>query len=123
MCIIHHNPVAYRKWESRYSCKYFPSYDPQFLATNPKPSSDRPALIPLVPCIDKTIASYEELRQMDEVSDWNQATIRLASDLIPKFLAHVHSFTTVGLEAQATAFSYEVDGVIKYLACCHSATK
>jgi len=30
-------------------------------------------------------------------------------------MAHVHNFTMVGLEAQATAFSYERDGIIQYL--------
>ena len=31
-------------------------------------------------------------------------------------MAHVHSFTTVGLESQASAFCYTRNGVIKYLA-------
>jgi len=39
-----------------------------------------------------------------------------SNELIPKFLSRVHSFTTVGLEAQATAFSFGEDGAIKYLA-------
>jgi len=40
----------------------------------------------------------------------------LSHDLISKFLGRVHSFTTVGLEAQATAFSFHADGVVSYLA-------
>jgi len=35
--------------------------------------------------------------------------------LIQKYLALVHAFTAVGLEAQATAYSYE-NGTIRYLA-------
>ena len=40
----------------------------------------------------------------------------ISCDLIRHFLARAHAFTTVGLEVQASGFSYGPDGVIKYLA-------
>jgi len=83
---------------------------------NAKPSAEHPALVPLVPCVGKDSIWYDELEKMEESSDWKQAPPLLSHDLISKFLGRVHSFTTVGLEAQATAFSFHADGVIRYLA-------
>ncbi len=40
----------------------------------------------------------------------------ISLDMVRILLGYVHSFTTLGLEAQATAYSREFDGVIKYLA-------
>ena len=40
----------------------------------------------------------------------------ISAHLVQLLLARVHAFTTIGLEAQATAFSCGEDGVIKYLA-------
>ena len=55
---------------------------------------------------------------MSDSTNWNEALPKLvvSSDLIEKFLGHVHLFTTLGLEAQAIAFSLTEHGVIKYLA-------
>ena len=53
---------------------------------------------------------------MTDTSDWEGLNPVLSISLIRRFLAHVHAFTVVGLEAQATAFSCEEDGVIQYLA-------
>ena len=44
-------------------------------------------------------------------------TYLISFDFAQKILVPVHSFTAVGLEAQATAFSFKADGVmIKCLA-------
>ena len=56
---------------------------------------------------------------MDEICDWEFEPPSLSFALSPKFLARVHPFTAVGLEAQATAFSFGADGaegMIRYLA-------
>jgi len=54
---------------------------------------------------------------MSRVSDWGTRPMPVISyDLILSFLAYVHNFTSVGLEAQATAFSYKNDGIVRYLA-------
>ena len=42
--------------------------------------------------------------------------VRFFSDEIRAFLGYVHLFITLGLEAEAMAFSHDVDGVIQYLA-------
>ena len=53
---------------------------------------------------------------MDEICDWEFEPPSLSFALSPKFLAPVHPFTAVGFEAQATAFSFGADGVIRHLA-------
>ena len=40
----------------------------------------------------------------------------ISLDVVRSLLAHVHAFTTLALEAQATAISRETDGVINYVA-------
>ena len=41
--------------------------------------------------------------------------VRFFSDEIRAFLGYVHLFITLGLEAEAMAFSHDVDDVIKYV--------
>ncbi len=90
------------------------------LRKNPKPSINTPVMIPLFRSLPTTIinSEQEELYLMSCTTEMPRDVPPpcLSVDLIKKFLAYVHSFTTIGLEAQATAFSYEPNGVIKYLA-------
>ena len=60
---------------------------------------------------------------MEEQSDWEGELPPLSFELITKFLAHVHSFTTVGLEARANAYSFLGDEAIKYLALLPQSNK
>ena len=52
---------------------------------------------------------------MSYITDWKESDPKstVSKDLIRKFLACVHSFTYVGLEAQTTAYSCGRNGVIK----------
>ena len=81
---------------------------------NGKPSFDHQALVPLVPCVKKTSIWYEELIHMDEIPEWEQVPPRVSFDLITKFLVHVHSFITVGLEAQAIKLMVKLLSILLY---------
>jgi len=115
-CLVHHDDDEYERVEMFYECEFHSTYDSEYSSANPKPSIDRPARVPLVPCVDRRQVWCEELNQMEDICDWEYEPPSLAYDLAQKFLARVHSFTTLGLEAQATAFSLTNDGVIKYIA-------
>ena len=56
------------------------------------------------------------LKKMQRISDRLPCPPVLSLALFRKFLARVHAFTALGLEAQATAFSVEKNGVINLLA-------
>ena len=83
---------------------------------NKKPSPSDPAVIPFVPLTPAFCDG--ELHHMCETSEWDDSwpVPVISVDLITKFLSRVHSFTAVGLEAQATAFSFGQNGTIRWLA-------
>lgn len=57
-----------------------------------------------------------DLKHISFCSDWGSRPIPVQSfDLIQTFLAYVHNFTALGLEAMGTAFSYGDDGDLQYL--------
>ena len=55
---------------------------------------------------------------MSDIDEWPSAVPipSIFCDLITNFLTLTHSFTALGLEAQATGFSHAHNGTIKYLA-------
>ena len=55
---------------------------------------------------------------MSDTVEWDASIPEpvISKSVITKFLERVHPFTVVGLEAQATAFSYQHNGVIKFFA-------
>jgi len=55
---------------------------------------------------------------MSAQNEWNESVMEpvISVNLIRLFLAYIHAFTALGLESQATAFSWGSNGVIKYLA-------
>ena len=71
---------------------------------------DSPAVVPLFRDLPMDLIRAPELNHMSHTMEWPRGTPPpcLSSDLIKKILAHVNSFTVVGLEAQATAFSCEI---------------
>ena len=83
---------------------------------NAKPAGCNPATTPIVPNIPRKCTRSHCLNHMSDITDWNEfdpiPTIFLKFN---KFLARVHSFICVGLEAQATAYPCGNNGVIKYL--------
>jgi len=73
--------------------------------------------VPVVPNvhIPETVSgNYWHLSSQNEWEDFVPGPV-ISIDLVRKFLGYVHAFTTVGLEAQAVAYSCGRDGVIKYL--------
>ena len=81
------------------------------------PSLRQQELIPLISNIAKKVfitVSYE----LSDTVEWDASIPEpvISKNVITKFLERVHSFTVVDLEAQATAFSYQHNGVIKFLA-------
>jgi len=116
--LIQHDPITYSKWESLYNCCFFCSLQRGWKASNPKPTSRNPATIPLVPNVQwKHIKSCPYLNHMSETTDCDETFLKpiISIDLIKKFLARVHYFTYVGLEAQATAYSRGINGVMSLL--------
>ena len=108
--LLKHDEAVYSRWEQCYKCFYHYPMTDIFLCANKKPSLSEPALIPLVPNVSM---SYEELEKMSQTTDWKEGdpVPVFSKDLITKFLARVHAFTAVDLEAQATAFSDGPDGI------------
>ncbi len=113
--LLKHDEAIYCRWEQYYDCLYHSTMLDIFLSGNKKPSFSQPALIPLIPNVSIT---YDELKQMSDTTDWKEGELVpvFSKELITKFLARVHAFTAVGLEAQATAFSDGADGIINCLA-------
>jgi len=116
--LLKHDESTYEKWEVLYRCFWSSVFTPELTAPNVKPMRNKPALVPLVPAIPLNMISCDELILMSDRSEWprDEYFPQISCSLIEKFLAHVHPFTALGLEAQATAFSYGPNGVLQYLA-------
>ena len=113
--LVTHDPQVITKWKEFYDCNFASTLSKKYLSKNENPAKGKPACIPLTPCIPWHLISSYELRLMNRSCDWGTRPVPVLSfDLIQTFLAHVHNFTAVGLEAQATAYSYG-DGVVQYL--------
>ena len=75
--------------------------------------------LPLVPMVPFNRIQCDELIAMKPYpDDWTDGRPipTISFDLLSYFLGFVHNFTVMSLEAQATAFSFDQNGVIKYLA-------
>ena len=117
--LVQHDDKVYDQWEHIYNCFFSAIMNASWLEENDKPTVDNPAVVPLVPQVPFDEENCQQSwSHMTCQSDWDESIpIPIISvSLIRCFLARVHAFTAVGLEAQATAFSCEEDGVIKYLA-------
>ena len=123
--LVRHSEAYYTRWETLYRCMFSTVLEEQFLARNAMPTKRAPALVAMIPEIPLDRISCEELSLMSPCYDGPRGAPLpcISMDLIKKFLAHVHAFTTVGLEAQATAFSRGRNGVIKYLALLPQITR
>ena len=116
---VQHDDHLYAEREDLYSIvTSIPNYcnwsvEPQCMI----PSAEHPVVIPLIPNIPLQDIWGEELIHLSGDNEWDDSLPKpiLSVDLIRKFLAIVHSFTAVGLETQATAFSCGRNDVIKYL--------
>ncbi len=58
VCLMHHDSDVYGRWENLYQVEFFATYDPRFSVANPKPTADRPAVVPLVPCVERGSVWY-----------------------------------------------------------------
>jgi len=116
--LVVHDPVMYGRWEELYQCIFSETVTDYCFIKNEMPTVDNPALMVVVPNVPLDRINCEELHLMSGVNEWNSLAQKnvLSIDVITKFLAHVHAFTAVGLEAQATAFSFTAQGDVKYLA-------
>jgi len=103
--------AQYTKWKKLYCCKYKSDLPHDALLENRKPTEHHPASIWLSPY---TSFRYPDLTYMSDFHSSEQPVI-ISNDLLKEFLAHVHAFTVVGLEAQGMAYSRGANGVIKYL--------
>ena len=117
--LVQHDQALYYQWESLYRCIFDTRMDFRFIKPNDKPTAENPAMIPLIPQVPFDENHCGDFwRHMSGRNDWDESipvpVISVA--LIRRFLASVHAFSVLGLEAQATAFSSGNDGVIKYLA-------
>jgi len=85
---------------------------------NKKANAKDKAMIPFLARVPKGDIYCDELIHMSDKDEWDYSVPQpiISKDVIIKFLARVHPFIAVGLETQATAYSFEKDGVIKYLA-------
>jgi len=107
---------------SLYKC--FSSVSPAEPLINPdgaedeKPSSECPIRVFIFLRAPSDINRNRNLFRMDEHCDWPSSMLppMLSAGVVVEFLARVHAYTAVGLETQATAYSYLQDGIIKYLA-------
>ena len=115
--LIQHSSDWYDLTERLYLCSFSPTFSRHFLRKNAVPNQEKQAFVPLVPTIPMRAIACEELRAMSDMSDWPEDIPKpvLSNELITNFLARVHSFTAVGLEAQAYAYSVGSDGVINNL--------
>lgn len=116
--LVKHDETSYENWEVLYRCFWSSVFTPELKTANVKPTRNRPALVPLVPTIPLHMIRCDEMSLMSDTSEWesDEPFPQISCSLIEKFLARVHPFTAVGLEAQATAFSYGPNGVLQYLA-------
>jgi len=85
---------------------------------NPKPSAKRPALLQFYPftpveAFAKVVSTDKGL--LSGTKDNIVVPLKISSDLITTFLARVHPFTALGLEAQGYAYSLNQVSVVKYL--------
>ena len=113
MKLVRHEESVHVKWEWLYSCPYAAAMKPEWLNENPKPATNRRDVVPLVPNVPRALWNGNMLRMTGRTVA--MAAPVLAHDLTQKILARVHAFTSLGLEAQATAFSSGEQGVIDRL--------
>jgi len=116
--LVTHDARTYKQRKKIYRCVFSPQWENEFNEANPAPTEDNPAGVQLVSRIPLSCIKCEELVLMSEKNDWPTERPKpcISTDSVKTFLAWTHSFTAVGLEAQATLFSHGDDGVIKYLA-------
>jgi len=115
--LLVHNPEQYALWKDIYE-QYFCKNDRELVESlikfaNKKPTEANPASIPHIAKVSQKIIDCFELCHLCE-EEYHGIVPIISIDLIKEFLAHVHAFTTVGLEGQALGYSYE-DGPIRHL--------
>ena len=116
--LLKHDEFTYLQWELLYRSEYCLEFDAASLEPNKKPSRRYPALVPLVckvPLRDIPDWNKAATRTIDVTEKVGRGQIEIAEDLVSKFLARVHAFTAVGLQAEAFAYSFGDEGTIKYL--------
>ena len=118
--VLKHDADTYVRWQEYYACQYFGMSVniPGFTSANKTSPKVKPAVISLAFIVPDRYLTTPELKHMQLGNDLreHEPTPVLSLDVILQFLAHVHAFTFVGLEAQAIAYSYGESGTIKYLA-------
>ena len=125
--IISHDACLYSSWKDLYVCisslrsnhRLNVVHDlMQPMEYIQAPSAERKAVVHVVPNVSISEASDGNYWQLSSRNEWPESMPKpiLSLDLIRTLLGYVHSFTTLGLEAQAMAYSAGMDGVIKYLA-------
>jgi len=116
-CLLIQDEVYYGQCAKLYRVLACTKFDANCSKRNDYPCLDKPAIIRLMPCIPLRKILCYELRHMSPECDWGARSVPVLScNLIKYFLGVAHQFTTLGLEVQATAFSYGNDGAVSYLA-------
>ena len=111
-----HDQKKYDVWEKFYHYTCSDKIDKTKMEINLKPNPHRVAEVPLFFFVPKTLLCVrDEVVHMAETRDNHRFMPKLSKEVVGKFLALVHQFTCVGMQAQATVFSYGLSGVIKYL--------
>ena len=124
--IIGHDMHVNESWQNLYTCtSFFPESYIYFVPNRldaeleyfTPPSDDKPVPVPVVSEAPVRESSFGYCNHYSDKCEWlDSERFVIAGSLVRTFLGVVHPFTTLGLEAQATAFSYGDKGVIKYLA-------
>ena len=116
--LVTHDARTYKRQKKIYRCVFSLEWKIEFNKPNPAPTKGNPAGVQLVSRVPLSYIFSEDLVLMSENNEWPTERPRpcISTDAVKTFLAWTHSFTAVGLEAQATLFSHGEDGVIKHLA-------
>ncbi len=109
--------ASYSAWNQLYFCEYCTTMKAEYLTENTKPSPLNPAVVPLIPLVplDEVLEADIETPYLSRKSDCTTCHIVVAEDLVQQFLARVHAFTAIGLQAEAFGYSFGEKGAVKYI--------
>jgi len=112
-----HSDQFYSHFEKLYLILQVDKMNSEWKEQNEYPSFEHPAVIPMVYPLPREFIVSDEGRFMKADVTWprNRPVPVIATDIIVKFLVHVHCNTVVGYKSQAFGYSHPCCDTIKYL--------
>ena len=116
--ILAWNNSSFGDWEKYYAWFDTDEARPEFIFANHYPSSEKPALIPLINRpVQNMLKDWKQkgLEFILKTEDDDEQARVISLELMLKFLSFTHLNTVVGLKSQAMGFSDSPDGSVNHL--------